>query len=1799
MLLSVVLWALCVVACGRDRLPEVLPAKASAERAVVVLVDGLTPALLEAYLGSASSRLPDRALATWLVPGPPDGGRRQYATGQVHAALLPLPALPEPSAAALLTGRNPGALGARDPGDGLPADAVHLGTLVPRAVVVGLLGTPGLESNDADRVTLAREASAKFGADGARLMVVRLSGLFDAVTTRGLSHGPTALARVDAELARLLAPPFDPETTLLVVTSGAAAGPAATQAPLNPGDVARALGLAPEAVVPTGGLLRVRGLPPEKARVLAELAPAREVVRRTATGLEIWDSDLGRSRGLLPDELATDDARRRLTEWLADGEWAAIADRAGGHEFRRVGEDPARVGMGGLAASESLVPVVFAGAVPPGPSRSIALTDVAPAILTLLGRDAPLPGASAATEEGLATLVAVTRRPRSENRVDRGHVVLERGVGTGIEAGLRAQTLPVRRRSLGEGPPLADAALAATLAEARAVVAAEPPRVMVDTALFGSWGGPSVVTLPLDGLNDDAAVARIGTAVRLADGLRALQGGLHPRAATLLARVDDLPTDVEPWRAAFRYWADRAAALALAGGKGMPTAPALGASADGAWLGGLLAVFEALTPGPDEGATTGAARLGRLPASAGWTGTRATLATHLRTLFSTPDDTACVPADVGARRAALMAAADGFGGVGEAGLAARALLQVLRESRPGPKGLSGPETVRLHERLVATLSSPAAGHTRLSTARGALGLRLFAATLDPEPGPPALEGALLSLTRLALLQLQQEIVDDREAGAADRNAARAASLLDGTGAREPALFEATVQLAIDDDADVQSRLVAAVLGSGLNLGALFGGQAAEHLGRLQRMLDVAARPLPGAAGATPEARLVSAIADALAFAVGTLTGRPAPPPFAARDQLAALDLTVLRTQALAAREAAGGDDTPLPLLAYGPFVHLAVELELAFAAAATGPEGPQAAVPHLQAAVDVAARLARAEAGRAGVEADLGPRIDALATALKAAVPLIVDPSDTTGLQAALLAIDLTPPGPGQGLAGQLVAATALLARDAGYALDLARRGSAADARLVAGGTALTRALVDAAVAAGTSRVARDAALLLHGAHAALADAPRYWPDLSPSTILARSPAARAALADVARGLRGGQDDAALQAALRRDDLGVFVRDLLAFAALNVDALAGLAGPGGPARAAALRARLSAHLEGRLAGLSGGAPGEGRRVRSLLLWGLATLAAADGRAERADAWADAAAKHLLETGEAHNAWLYALEAHFARVEAGRPDRSALERAAATCPGQAWQLAPARAWWPADTPAGTALDALSAYVSEARARSTGGLELAVHLRAAEGHDVYEFRLGQSLPAMLLGKRSGTFNLGLGAQAYAHDEVSLDWGANPVGNPRDAALRAWLLAAWNALEADDDVALDAALGRLVTTLDAADPAVFGSEGAEGLPALLPGRPSTLEPLMMAWVLTMAGARGHFALTDDLWSRWVAAVQAGGPDEGTSGTDFGTVALCEAAGGASPYACTAPRHAELRLRDAAAVRSLARWVATEVEARLSRASGQTPPAGAGTGAFKAARKAAPRLLPAWTETLADARAGARGAPKAAPLPRLAEATFIATHHKMAPREAFVRIHEAGGVCEAALRAVITELPAADPEAVASRCGAGPLYVIALIGQPSGSPGELVARAGRAVGALRWLGPSQGEAWARGVVDRVEQIVFHPEPEMRAAARAHAPVLIEAARAARLPVLAVTLRTFTLASALVEGRAPAESAAAILSDARAAGVSGTPATVLLKRLVFDGGAEAERQRLAAAFLVAPSGAASDPGAAPPAGSP
>jgi hypothetical protein len=225
----------------------------------------------------------------------------------------------------------------------------------------------------------------------------------------------------------------------------------------------------------------------------------------------------------------------------------------------------------------------------------------------------------------------------------------------------------------------------------------------------------------------------------------------------------------------------------------------------------------------------------------------------------------------------------------------------------------------------------------------------------------------------------------------------------------------------------------------------------------------------------------------------------------------------------------------------------------------------------------------------------------------------------------------------------------------------------------------------------------------------------------------------------------------------------------------------------------------------------------------------------------------------------------------------------------------------------------------------------------------------------------------------------------------------------------------------------------------------------------------------------------------------------------------------------------------------------------------------------------------TLAEARSGGKTDRKGAALPRLAEATFIASHHKMAPREAFVRIHEAGGVCEAALRAAITDLPAAEPGAVAARCGAGPLYVLALIGQPNGTPQEMVARAGLALGALRWLGPSQGEAWTRGVLAQIERIVFHPEPALRAATTAQLRPLAEAARTARQPAMGIALRTFGLATALAAGLPPSESAAAILSDARTAGVSGTPASVFLKRVVFEAGVDA--RTLAAAFLASPVG--------------
>jgi hypothetical protein len=167
---------------------------------------------------------------------------------------------------------------------------------------------------------------------------------------------------------------------------------------MAPGETTRKLQLKPEQVSATGGLLRLSTLAPDRATWLAAQPATSMLLRRTASGFELFDVDLGRARPLAPgedDAILGSDSARRLADWVPHGEWVAVADRGRGQEFRRVGEDPPRRFAGGLTPGESRVPVLFAGPVSPlaptteGTPEAYGLEDVAPTVAALLSARLP------------------------------------------------------------------------------------------------------------------------------------------------------------------------------------------------------------------------------------------------------------------------------------------------------------------------------------------------------------------------------------------------------------------------------------------------------------------------------------------------------------------------------------------------------------------------------------------------------------------------------------------------------------------------------------------------------------------------------------------------------------------------------------------------------------------------------------------------------------------------------------------------------------------------------------------------------------------------------------------------------------------------------------------------------------------------------------------------------------------------------------------------------------------------------------------------------------------------------------------------------------------------------------------------------------------------------------------------------------------------------------------------------------------------------------------------------------------
>jgi len=1661
------LWSVSLLglwACGGERLPQPTETAPIARSAVVVVIDGLDPELLESYLTRPSAQAPDRALARWSSVTPGGANTPELQTGALFRAALPLPGLPDPSAAALLTGLGPADTGVRDARDALPEGVPTLATVVPRALIFGFPQTRGDDMNDVGRVDLALEAIGATRGDPPRLVLLRLSGVGDALMARGRAPALQALADADRQIARLLASRFDPSRTVLVVTSGlsSADAPGAVTA-LAPGEVARRLDVKPDALVSTGGLLRVAALAPDRVGWLALQPSTRVVLRRTATGFEVFDLDLVGTRPLraatdavegdLPPEVDAA-ALARLAAWTPEGHWVAVADRANGHEFRRVGEDPPKRFAGGLGQRESTVPLLFAGPVAPLPPAEhdaqslVRLEDVAPTVLALLG--ARVSADAAPGLVGRTGLVDRLRWPAALPPARVGEpprIFFDHGTPAWVAAtrALLGQEDAVRERRFNEARPLSADSAAQLAGRERAVVWGQPLRVDIDTQALVAFGGPPRFEVSLDGLTADDAASRVVATAHFADGLRALDRGAFARAEAHLAAASALPETLQAW-STFLRWAmvrvDTPPTTVVPRPTLQPTGP------EALWLQGWMAAVEGLV---GAGEVVGRVPSG-LPDPVTHTGERQGLAQAMRALFAAQGGRPCEPGDARPTRARAQALREAAALLAQRGAPLLAVPTLWAAHTLDPTADDVPQ-------LTAWMARPGAGLLRRVWA-----VRFAAEAVEARPEDRA------DLARAASLATLHAADGLAGPGALERRVELFDALGPGVVERSQELMPEVVAALVAGDAASRSALAAAVLSPARLLAqTLQGDTSARSASRIMLEALDTARPSP--TGDALQETLLWAATSA-ARALEALDGPGADEAFTALagpdDQLGALPLG--QRAAAAARS-----DSQDALVRWGPLVHVGVKVLRVLHARATD---PAAAVGHASATVDTLAGWARAEAVAAGATSAVDARLVASGDALKKAV-IAASSGDLAAAFQALEAYDLAV-SPGDPDAVLWAAALGVLAVDALYL---------AGAEAPGGRTAYERATRALEGLAGRfSGNGPGAAGPLVGGLALFAHAAAG--SQSNTGALADGDTAARAFAPFIAGLATappGTFD------------GLLAEQLKLLLAPRPGVLARAVRARSPTERAEALEPLRALLETQWGRVG---EGTGSLARSLLALEGVHLAQAAEKPADAARWAERGEQSSVET--AMQGYLPVWRAFRFRGLLGAGDAAAAaaaaQGAAEACPGVALpggQLA--QAWARSPSAAGERRRRIDDALIGARLRAEGPDLMRLAVRGGQGRSMWNVTLTQALPWFtLVGTGLGALEAGLGATERAA----------PAGDSTDAHLvlttspevervfsMGLLLDAWFSGVEGDASTLDGALARLLQAEGAVDPVLVVPWPGTLPPPRIAGVSPALEPLAWAWVAALAELKGHAELAQALWTVTRAAVK----------TEPGAAALRDGAGRSAAARLCAEDRVACRAPDAFVAGlspDVARALGTYVEAHLSDV--EAP-------AVRGARAGRTR------DPLAALRA------PSPPAPGLCA--------RLLRGDAGVDLEEAGRVC-----------------------GRGRVWLQAAL-QPGGDPADDVARGARALSVVSHVALDTDPRPA------LRQRLL--APERRVALRTQRASVRAAAFDAGEPQLALLVDALLVAEDLVGGRAPSIDPAAAELEGRRAGLRGHPAMRFFVRVV------------------------------------
>lgn len=1429
-------WLLILLSCtacgGTPTAPE---APVKADRVVLVQIDGLGADVLAGYLRRPAARADDRLLAR--------------LDARQSVALADIGVDGPTAAAALITATAPVDLSENTPPlfDLIPGTGVAAGFPAGKQTAIS--------GEDPDRMNAALEAPK------ADLIAIRLEMLQSIQDNFGVAPGPM-LANLDRYLAKVHAKYPD---ALLIVIGGTGAAPRTTpqgaaakqfeafRKDQSPEALAKYLQIDVKQVRAMGGALWIDGLSPEATGRLAALEFNRAVFQRDPkAGVQIYDLDLKAMRAVHAAEFPDlPDLPARLARVLPVGKTLALAHRGGGIDYQ-AGFEPAKVARGGADLAESRVPVLFAGPMIRGTApEQITLNEVATLLraartggthplwqqLTQRPRppkDSPWARCVKAGECEALVATADAVAPAADALVAAKAYAAARWLdptvplpdGVDAKAPVRTDAKRIAFADEPKGftpvqltvPSAAHAAMIARVVGAE-VVAWQDSAIVAVPHIY-ALGGPAYFSGPLMEADGYATFAR---------GVAAFRHGDEAGAYEALGAAKGLTPAAEHWRLALHALAARGTSTVDT--EDEPDYPTLKG-----WPNVVLQALR-IAAGEDEETTLPLLPMGMSPRQKTLYGAFAR-----RTSAALP----CAQIDSQVRVRELADVQARFEAARLPGLAALAALEQAAL-------LSDLDAARAKVReALALAEDPAAANraviysqillTQLTRAR-------FAAAADAE---------LNAAAEAQLLQIQADIAADRARG--EDGVDRLMALVDGGAMqRQPALTEETIKFAIDGQSKTAAAVVQALLASG-GIASLLKPNAFQHLVTTLRLMESALQTIP--AGDGPDERVARAMPRIVKATLMAMQGGMAP----ARKELAEVNATLPLDAIFAAREAAlraAGEDGDASIAAWGPLTKGLIITGQGVAALIA--EDRAAAQTHARELVELLRRFARAELTRAKIKGFEKP-VDALAHVLTELIRyggVADDPKQakaaTARMLAAARAFPLDSPEadpevrPWLRLAGVLVHDLAWL---------LAQEGNAK--ALAAPTKALDGLVNDWAL---ESTLARAGMYLLLAAQHALPDVGALMESDDKTASLQSLPRVRGALKTMVEAIRKRYPASGTAAALKADQVErIFIEHVL-FIAENPGVLSG----------DDLSAELT-KVNGTLRSAAAGTQGD---VRDVLLLIESVLAHIQGDHDAAIRWAEEGAKGPSGPTFARlpAIWPAVIAAWHGRKRDYKAALAALDTASKACPTLEHRFALARAVHRAASgdKHGAKKDFKAARVA-GRAAGNGGVDAFFQLNVQDEALILQTKIQTAVLGLLLGRSSGTFQLGAGGTSDAKNVRSITWFLGPQGSPVDAAMEALALEAWTALARSDHGTAGTALSQMMALFFGVDPRHLDGVGAEGLAPIPGGSYSLRSARLITWTAILAEQHGFEAL-----GGWIARAITNRASEDWPDAPGGTETVC----------------------------------------------------------------------------------------------------------------------------------------------------------------------------------------------------------------------------------------------------------------------------------------------------------------------------